>query len=220
MFGWEDTSNFTSNWWNDVAIFRLNCKSVSHHFLWEYRIFHIFDVDHFTICNRVNFISYPFKGCFSLLNCCHLARKCFRNDFTWIKNVLDIRFQYVSFRSVDRLDTLSFHDKTHSAFSFPLFFCSDFFSVLNGYTKTSHTCVNVDDVSTSTKKVDNVNDLWACWACSSTCCCTISCRGIIILFIVTVTSWSRIIEFLNHEVSNEVHDKSKEDCYPYKVKDI
>ena len=31
---------------------------------------------------------------------------------------------------------------------------------------------------------------------------------------------SCIIEFLNHEVSNEVHDKGKEDCYPYKVKDI
>ena len=44
--------------------------------------------------------------------------------------------------------------------------------------------------------------------------------GIIILFIVTVTSWSCIIEFLNHEVSNEVHDYGKEDSYPYKVKDI
>ena len=32
---------------------------------------------------------------------------------------------------------------------------------------------------------------------------------IIILFIVTVTSWSRIVEFLNHEVGNEVHDKPK-----------
>ena len=57
------------------------------------------------------------------------------------------------------MDTLTFHNKTHSAFSFPLSFSSDFFSVFDSNTETCHTCVNVYDVSTSTKKVDDVNDL-------------------------------------------------------------
>ena len=220
MFGWEDACNFTSNWWNNTSIIRLNCKSVSHHFLRENWVFHIFNIDHLTICNWVHFLCHTFKWGLSLLNCCHLARKWFRNNFSWIKYVLDIRFQNVSFWSIDSLNSLSFHDKTHCAFSFPLFFRSDFFSILNGYTKTSHTCINIYDIGTSTKKVDNVDHLWACRTCSSTSRFVISWSCIIILFVVAVTSWCRIIEFFNHEVGNEVHDKGEEDCYPYKVKDI
>ncbi len=162
-----------------MCIFRLNYKSNHPSFCENTGSF---CVDHFTIYSGMRH-QLPRKGCFNFLNCCHFSWEVFQTNFTRIKNVLDIRFQYVSFklwiawtpyvvlswpalRAFQQLFLLT----THCSAS-----VSDFSASL---TVARRRVIHARQLCASTilarppEVDDDVND--DCRACNGTCCCTIS----------------------------------------------
>ncbi len=96
---------------------RLNRKSNHPSFLWEYRIFHIFDVDHF-ICDECTSQLPLCKKVLQLFELPSLARKCFRNTSPESRTRLGYQISTRQLGSVISLDTLSFHDRPIAPSSF------------------------------------------------------------------------------------------------------
>ncbi len=148
VFSWEDTCPFTSYWWN---VYRFSFWQSRHpSFCENTGSLASSNIDNLTISDWMHFISHTFET------------SAFWTAVIWLGSVSGITSPesgnnlgyQISIRLLWTIDGRPCHrEQTTQAPS--AFHCSSvrLFGVFNSNTETSHTCVNIDDVSTSTRRL-------------------------------------------------------------------
>ena len=76
-----------------------------------------------------------------------------------LKNVIDIRLQYISLRTIYSLNTIALYEQALSTLSLPSCQVSNLGAVLYGYTETSEAGVNQLNVLTAAQQADDTLSL-------------------------------------------------------------
>ncbi len=136
----------------------------THHFWPENTGSHIFNIDHQKPSATEWTSCHTFKWGLSLWT----AVIWLGSDSGLLDQTSWISDFNTSTSSVDRLARLSFHDKTLSAFSFPLFFCSTFRRRPARLHETSR-FMSTSTLARPPRRLIMLSQR-TCWACCSTCC--------------------------------------------------